>query len=128
MNTYNYNKRIEVWCKNATKTENELHQTEYSPGKVKTIWCSITPQTGRLATMPAGTVLADTTTLIKCRYKASRDITEDMWLMYFDNEVDRNKYLQDQSSKFGHRYDINYILNPYFENSELQFFCTEKVR
>lgn len=127
MNIPNYNKRIEVWCKNAVKIENELHQIEYSPGKVKTIWCSVTPQTGKLATMPAGTVLADTTTLIECRYKASKDIKDDMWFMYFENEEDRNAYLADQSLNVRHRLDINYILNPYLEDVKLQFFCTEKI-
>jgi SPP1 family predicted phage head-tail adaptor len=55
-------------------------------------------------------ILADVTHKIKVRYEAGKDITEEMWIIYK-----------------GHRFDINYILNPYFANEYLEIFCQEII-
>lgn len=101
-------KKIVVWGN--VETTNELNETDYTPGEIKNIWAQLIPQTGKLQTQQADTILANVTHKIKIRYAAGKDITQDMWFIYQ-----------------GHRFDINYILNPYFGNEFLEFFCQEIV-
>lgn len=111
MNPGKLNKRIEIWSPKGEKIKNKLGEVSYQPGKLKSIWAEIIPQTGSLIKQSnADTLLANTTHKIKVRYNAGKDITDDMWLMHK-----------------GHRFDINYILNPYFANETLEIFCTESI-
>lgn len=104
-------KRIDVWQKNGIKIKNELGEVSYGPGKVKTIWGGIIPQTGNLIKQSnIDTLLSNTTHKIIVRYNTGKDIKQDMWFIYQ-----------------GHRFDINYILNPYFGNETLEIFCTEII-
>lgn len=98
--------RIDIYGK--TKIENELGEVDYSFGKIKTIWASIVPQTAKLLTQQAETILSNTTHKIIIRY--DKDITQDMYIMFR-----------------GKRFDINYILNPYFKNESLEIFCSEVI-
>lgn len=102
------NKRIDVYGN--TPTENELGEVDYIPGKIRTIWASIVPQTGKLQIQQANTILSNTTHKIIVRYESGKDITQDMYIMFK-----------------GHRFDIKYILNPYFKNETLEIFCEEVV-
>lgn len=108
------NKRIEVWGN--IEFENELGESDFKPGKIKDkpIWASIIPQTGSLQKQQANTILSNITHKIKIRYGAGKDITQDMWFIFKEG----NKK---------HRFDIKYILNPYFLNEFLEIFCEEII-
>lgn len=103
-------KKIEIWG-NIPFT-NELNEEDVKPGliKPKPIWASIIPQTGNLQRQQANTILSNVTHKIKVRYGAGKDITQDMWIIFK-----------------GHRFDIKYIINPYFSNEFLEIFCEEII-
>lgn len=130
MNPGELNRRIEVWGK--IPTENELGADDFLPGKIKTIWAKIVPQTGKLQSQSnANTLVANTSHKIIIRYGSGKDIKNDNWLMYFENKVDSDTYaesaIKNQNSKVGHRFDINYILDPFYNHETLELFCTEKI-
>lgn len=108
MNIAGLKNRIEIWGK--SPTTNELGEADYDDTELKTIWAEIIPQTGSLQRQQTNTILSNTTHKIICRYSAGKDIKTDMWIMYK-----------------GHRFDIKYILNPYFSNESLEIFCEEVV-
>ncbi|WP_222126731.1 phage head closure protein [Paenibacillus sp. 32O-W] len=103
-----FNKRINVYGK--VKFTNDQGKTAYRDEKIKTIWANIVPQTGRLQTQQADTILANVTHKIIVRYDAGKDILNNMYLVYRD-----------------HRFDIKYILNPYFKNETLEIFVEEVI-
>ena len=90
------------------KGTNELGETSHKFGKIKTIWAAIVPQTGSLQKQQADTILTNVTHKIFIRYSAGKDITKDMQINFK-----------------GHRFEIKYILNPYFRNETLEIFCQE---
>jgi head-tail adaptor len=106
-------KKIEVWG-NIKVHDEELNEDTFQDSKIKDkpIWCAIIPQTGSLQKQQADTILSNVTTKIKVRYGAGKDITQDMWFIF--KEGNRT-----------HRFDIKYILNPYFKNDFLEIFCEE---
>lgn len=106
MNIGDLRHRIEIYGK--TKIENELGETDSTFGKIKTIWAAIIPQTSKMQSGQANTILSNTTHKIIVRY--DKGITQDMYIMFK-----------------GKRFDINYILNPYFKNETLEIFCSEVV-
>lgn len=101
-------KKIEIWG-NVT-TENELGEIDNVPGLIKSIWSAIIPQTGKLQTQQTNTILSNVTNKVIVRYGAGKDITQDMYIMFR-----------------GKRFDIKYILNPYFKNETLEIFCEEVI-
>ncbi|MBZ9633187.1 phage head closure protein [Clostridium sp. FP1] len=101
------NKRIDIWGK--LKFKNELNEIDYKEAKIKTIWASIVPQTGSLQKTQAETVLANTTHKIIVRYGSGKDIKESDFIIFR-----------------GKRFDIKFILNPYFEDEKLEIF-TEQI-
>lgn len=101
-------KKIEIWGN--VETTNELDEKDYIPGKIKTIWAEVIPQTGSLQRQQADTILSNVTQKVRVRYGAGKDITQDMWFIFK-----------------GHRFDIKYILNPYFSNEFLEIFCEEII-
>lgn len=104
------NKKIELWGNVETSEKNSINQNVWQEQKIKTMWAQIRPQTGSLLKRTAETELSRTTHKIIIRYTA--EIKPDMWFIYR-----------------GERYNIIYILNPYFNNSYLEIFCevyTEK--
>jgi len=100
------NKRIDLWSK--TAVTNELGEKDYTYSKLRTIWAAIVPQTGKLQKQQADTILSNVTHKIIVRYAS--DIKQDMYIM-FD----------------GQRFDISYILNPYFSNESLELFVEQVV-
>lgn len=90
--------------------ENELGETDYTYEKTKTIWASIIPQTASLQKQQGNTILSNVTHKIICRYSSAKDITQDMYIVF------REK-----------RFEIKYILNPYFKNEFLEIFCEEVI-
>ncbi len=106
MNPADLRHRIEIHGN--IKGTNELGEVSYSFGKIKTIWAAIIPQTGTLQKQQADTILTNVTHKIIVRYSTGKDITKNMQI-YFK----------------GHRFEVKYILNPYFRNETLEIFCQE---
>lgn len=126
MNPGELNRRIEIWGKIPFK--NELHENDFKNGKIKTVWAKIIPQTGSLIKQKnADTLLSNVTHKVIARYNSAKDLKTDNWLMYFEKDADREIYLEDQTKKVGHRLDIKYILDPNYEHTTLEVFCTESI-
>lgn len=98
--------RIQLWGK--VKDSNELKQTTYKEKLIRTIRAEIIPQTGSLQRAQANTILSNTTHKIRVRYGSGKDVQKDMWFIYKDK-----------------RFDIKFVLNPYFRNEELEIFVEE---
>lgn len=99
--------QIEVWGN--VKFENELGEMDIKPERIKTIFAEIIPQTGSMGKRQGvETILTNVTQKIVSRYNAGKDIKQDMWFKYGE-----------------HKFDIRFILNPYFRNKTLEFFCEE---
>lgn len=105
-NSGTFRHRIDIYGN--IKYENELGETSYKFGKIKTIWAAIIPQTGKLQIQQADTILTNVTHKIIVRYYSGKDITKDMQIRYKN-----------------HKFDIKYILNPYFKNETLEIFVEE---
>lgn len=90
------------------KVLNELDETTYKFEKIKSIYAEIIPQTGNLQKQQADTILTNVTHKIIVRYLSGKDVTKDMQILFR-----------------GHRFEIKYILNPYFKNETLEIFCQE---
>lgn len=108
MNPAELRNRVEVWGK--VEFENELNEVDYKYEKLKPVWAAIIPQTGSLQKQQANTVLSNVTHKIIVRYQSGKDITQDMYIVFKK-----------------HRFDIKYILNPYFKNETLELFCEEVI-
>jgi len=87
---------------------NSYHETTYEFKKVNTVWAAIIPQTGILQRQQVGTILTNVTHKIIVRYEAGKAITKDMQIGFE-----------------GHRFEIKYILDPYFKHKSLEIFCQE---
>lgn len=91
------------------KGKNEVGETTYTFGMIgKPIQAEIIPQTGTLQKQQADTILTNVTHKIKVRYSAGKHITKNMQLFF------RNQ-----------KFEIKYILNPYFRDEWLEIFCEE---
>jgi SPP1 family predicted phage head-tail adaptor len=106
VNTGDLRHHIDIYAN--TKVENELGEITWNFVKIKTIWANIIPQTGSLQKQQADTILTNVTHKIIVRYSAGKDIKKDMQIHF------RNS-----------RFEIKYILNPYFKNETLEIFCVE---
>lgn len=110
------NKRVDIYKKaqpedsEGKKQLNELGEVYYTDSKLKTIWASIVPQTGKLQIQQANTILSNVTHKIIVRYESGKDITQDMYIMYGT-----------------HRFDISYILDPYYKHETLELFAQEVI-
>lgn len=100
--------RIEIWENKRTK--NELGETTYEWKKINKIWASVVPQTGKMQSQQAETILTNVTHKIIIRYSAEPNITKDMQIFHRD-----------------HQYEIEYILNPYERDETLEIFCKEEL-
>lgn len=101
--------KVELWGN--VKVKNELNEWDIEPKKIKDIHSEIIPQTGNMQKQQGiETILSKVTHKIIVRYLAGKEITQDQWFMYR-----------------GKRFDISYILNPYFSNEKLEFFCEEVI-
>lgn len=90
------------------KYENELGEESYKFMKIMDLWAAVIPQTGKMQSQQAETILTNVTHKVVVRYTAGQTITKDMQIMFR-----------------GHRFEIKYILNPYFRNEILELFCQE---
>lgn len=106
MNPAQFRHRIDIHGN--VKYENELGETSYKFDELKSIWASIVPQTGTLQRQQADTILTNVTHKIIIRYNAGKDITKNMQIHYRE-----------------HKFEIKYILNPYFKNETLELFVQE---
>lgn len=102
------NVKIDIYGK--VKKINELKENINEYGKVDSIWAQVIPQTGKLQNQVVDTVLANVSHKIKVRYAAGKNISEDMYVM-----------------ARGKRFNIKYILNPYYSNEWLEIFCEQVV-
>ena len=112
-NTGDLRHRIDIY--DNVKVVNEYFETTYKFQKVNTIWASLIPQTGSLQRQESETILTNVTHKIVVRYPAGKDITKDMQIF----QKDENDVV--------HRYEIKYILNPFFKNETLEIFCQELI-
>lgn len=88
--------------------ENEIGELDYRFEELFTLWANVVPQTGKLQRQQADTILTKVTHKIVVRYTAGRRITKDMQIHFR-----------------GHRYEVLYVLNPYFRDETLEVFCQE---
>lgn len=109
MNPGDLDKRIQIWGKK--KVETILKENSYDDVLLKSCWASIVPKTGSLISgRPADTIVSKTTHMIKIRYNSWPGLKSKDWIIFN-----------------GHRYDIDYILNPYFKNEFYEIFVHEEV-
>lgn len=100
--------RVDIWANK--KYENELGETAYKFMKIMDLWASVVPQTGKLQNQQAETILTNVTHKVIVRYSSGVDITKDMQVHFR-----------------GHKFEIKYILNPFFRNETLEIFCQELI-
>jgi SPP1 family predicted phage head-tail adaptor len=107
--------KIDVYGK--VKGKNELNQTSYIDDKIITVWAEVIPQTGNMQRQQVETMLTHVTHKIICRYNQT---------IYDAYQQQQNK--SDMHIMFkGQRFNIKYILNPYFRNETLEIFAEEVV-
>lgn len=109
MNIGSLNHKLTIW--HNVEFMNEMFENDSRPEIYKTIWSDVTPQTGSLGKR-AGveSILTNVTHKIIVQYLSGKNITNEMWFMYRE-----------------HRFDIKFILNPYFSNETLEIFCEEVI-
>lgn len=100
--------KIEIWGNQTV--DNELMEESYNPVVLKTCWAEIIPKTGTLLNRQADTIVSKTTHVIKIRYNSYPNLKPDNWIIYKE-----------------HKFDIDYILNPYFKNVTLEIFVHEVI-
>ncbi len=108
MNINSLTHRIDIYSK--SKIRNELGEIDFTWTKFKTIWAEVRPQTGNLQKQQANTILANVTHKIIVRYESAKELTNDMYIIFRDK-----------------RFDIKYILNPYFKDETIEIFCEEVI-
>lgn len=102
------NVKIDIYDK--VEYTNQLNEKAYDYQKIDSMWAEVIPQTGKLQNQSADTILANVSHKIRVRYAAGKNIKEDMYIKARDQ-----------------RFDIKYILNPYFSNEWLEIFCEQVV-
>lgn len=117
VNSGDLRNRIDIYA-NVPYT-NELGEMSYRFEKIKSVWASIVPQTGKLQNQQAETILTNVTHKIIVRYGAIKSILGD--------DENLNK-LKDMQIHFrGHVFEVKYPLNPYFRNETVELFVEEKL-
>ncbi|MEG1044718.1 MAG: phage head closure protein [Oscillospiraceae bacterium] len=101
-----YNKKIEIWCNQNGK--NEIGELDKTSILAKSLYAQVIPQTGKLQTISANTILSNVTTKVIIRFNIGIEVKNDMWIMLG-----------------GRRLDIKYVLNPFERNETLELFCEE---
>jgi SPP1 family predicted phage head-tail adaptor len=107
--------RIQFYGK--VKSLNELKQTIYNDGLIATRSAEIVPQTGKMQSQQVETMLTHVTHKVVIRY----------------NKLIEQAYQQEEQKKSmyiifkGHRFNVQFILNPYFRNKELEIFVEEVI-
>lgn len=93
------------------RVTNTLGEESYKYEKIKSIWAAVVPQTGALQRQQADTILTNVTHKIIVRHNAGKDIVKE-----------NNIHFR------GHKFEIRYILNPYFDNETIEIFVQEVLR
>lgn len=111
--------KAELWGN--IRTKNELNEWEISPDKIKDIWCEIIPQTGNMSRQQGiETIISRTTHKFKINYKSGINIVPD--------NTDNPDISNDMWFKFrGKRFDILYMIDPYFAMEEWEIFTEEVI-
>jgi len=106
------NRQIDIWGNVETGKTDELGSPASEDRVLASgVWAEIVPQTGSLMTgRQADTVLSKTTHKIIIRYSAFPALSNANWITHQ-----------------GHRFDVDYVLNPYFKDEFLEVFCREVV-
>ena len=99
------NKRV-IFCRYAEQ-ENELHQTQQVLQKIRTVWASVEPKSGR-EYIEAEKEYPELTYIVTTRYMP--DITPDMFIQFKDR-----------------LFNIKSIRNIRENNEMLEISCTEKI-
>jgi len=115
MNIGKLRHRVQFFGK--VKSLNELKQTIYVPGLITTSYAEIIPQTGKMQDQQVDTILTNVTHKIVIRYSNAIDES------YQEDEQKNSMYIMFK----GHRFDIKFILNPYFRNEKLEIFVEEVI-
>lgn len=113
MNIGKMRNRVQLFGK--IKTLNALNETVYIDSLIQTFWAEIIPQTGKLQSQQTETLLTNVTHKIVARYQKS---IEDA---YQNERIKSSLYIKFK----GHRFDITFVLNPYFRNQSLEIFVEE---
>lgn len=113
LNSGTFRSRIDIYGNK--KYENELGEENFKFDKIKSIWAAIIPQTAKLQSQQAETILTNVTHKIIVRYSAVKSIVGE----------DINQ-LKDMEIRYkNHRFKVKYTLNPYFNNETLEIFVEE---
>ena len=102
------NVKVDVYAK--IEYTNALNEKAHKYDKFFSTWAQVIPQTGKLQSQAADTILANVSHKIKVRYAVGKNISEDMYIM-----------------ARGKRFNIKYILNPYYSNEWLEIFCEQVI-
>jgi hypothetical protein len=106
---------VEVWEK--IKGKNELNQTSYSDNKIITVPAEIIPQSGNMQRQAVETMLTHCSHKIICRY--SQTIMD----AYQQQQKKSDMHIMFR----GQRFNVLFILNPYFRNETLEIFTEEVI-
>lgn len=98
---------------------NELKETAYRYERITRLWADVIPQTGKLQNQQqqANTILTNVTHKIITRYNR---IIDDAYHDE-DEQVRNSLYIMHRR----HRFNVRFILNPYFRNETLEIFVEE---
>lgn len=107
--------KIDVYGK--VKYQNELKETAYKDGLLCSVWANVIPQTGKLQVQQVDTILTNVTHKIVIRYN---QLVEGA---YQDDQIKNSLHVLYK----GHRFNVKFILNPYFNNETLEIFCEEVI-
>jgi SPP1 family predicted phage head-tail adaptor len=103
------NHKVELW--NNIKTKSQMKEISNVPTLIKKLWVDIVPQTGSMSKRQGvETIMTNVTHKIIVPYIAGKSITNDMWFIYREC-----------------RFEIRFILNPYFSNEKLEIFVEEVI-
>lgn len=111
--TNNLNKRIEIHGN--IPYENSLGEEDIRFEKIKAIWADVIPQTGTLQRQQADTILTNVTHKIIVRYSALKSVINE----------DVNELIKMEIRYKGHKFEIKYAIDPYFEHEKVEIFVQE---
>jgi SPP1 family predicted phage head-tail adaptor len=111
--------KVELWGN--VRVKNELGKWEHQDTKIKDIQAEIVPQTGNMSRQQGiETIVSRTTHKVIVRYQSgininpnnpdNPNISKDMWFMFR-----------------GKRFDILYMIDPYFKQEKWEIFCEEVI-
>lgn len=115
MNPGELRHKIQIYGK--IKSINAVNQKTYIPSLLDTVWSNIMPQTGKMQNQQVNTILTNVTHKIIIRYNQTIESA------YQDEESKKSMYAIFR----GQRFNILYILNPYFRNEKLEIFTEEVI-